>query len=208
MKKHFLTLALILAAVIMQAGDMTWSKYNLNFWVPDGGMILSNTPTYFDKRWDEMELTIQLYTKDPKSRKEIYTTTLLRKAEGFSMYDVKKTKVKVKQYESYGVEGIMPDGTRCLLVNLVSKKSNLVVQIIINYLFGNREMAEDIVKSFAENPDRQPNHEKIKQKVKSPGHASKYKEKKKSKKEIEAEREAQRERELLRKRATGEIRDI
>ena len=194
--------------MLVQAGNMTWSSYNLNFWVPDGGFILRNTPTYFDERWDEMELTIQLYTKDPKDKKDIYSTTLLRKAEGFNMYDVKKTKVKVKNYEGYGVEGIMPDGTRCLLVNLVSKKSNLVVQIIINYLFGNRELADDIVKSFAENPNRQPNHERIKQKVKSPNGASKHKEKKKSKKEIEAEKKARQDRELQRKRATGEIRDI
>ena len=118
-----------------------------------------NTSVRYERQWEDMLLTVHLYTKDADSKKDIYLTTLQRKAADFNMYEVKKTKIKVKNFDTYAVEGIMPDGTRGLLVNLVSKKSELVVQIVVNYLFGNREAVEEVVKSFAENPDRKPNHE-------------------------------------------------
>ncbi|UKI43809.1 MAG: hypothetical protein L6U16_12705 [Porphyromonadaceae bacterium] len=138
--------------------DLTWSKYNLNFSVPEGGFELLNTSVRYERQWEDMLLTVHLYTKDTDSKKDIYLTTLQRKAADFNMYEVKKTKIKVKNFDTYAVEGIMPDGTRGLLVNLVSKKSELVVQIVVNYLFGNREVVEEVVKSFCRKsrPQAQP----------------------------------------------------
>ena len=72
----------------------------------------------------------------------------------------------------------MPDGSRCVLANLVSKQSDLVVQISINYYYGNREEVDDIIKSFAENDQKQPNREKRKQKVQSKDDAEKQAQKK------------------------------
>ena len=148
---------MVAAVLPAMALDLTWSKYNLNFSVPEGGFELLNTSVRYERQWEDMLLTVHLYTKDTDSKKDIYLTTLQRKAADFNMYEVKKTKIKVKNFDTYAVEGIMPDGTRGLLVNLVSKKSELVVQIVVNYLFGNREAVEEVVKSFAENPDRKPN---------------------------------------------------
>lgn len=214
MKKTILTLALILAAALTAvAGDLTWSKYNINFSVPDGGFVTLNTPTRFAEQWNEMSLTIELFTKaDEKQHKDIYYTTLRRKAEGYNMYDVQQGKVKVKGFKGYQVEGTMPDGTRCLLVNLVSKKSDLVVQITVNYLFGNREAVDDLVKSFAENKDQMANHDKKRQKVQSPEAAKRQQQKaqqdqkpaKPSRQQLEQQRKRQ-EQELRRK---GELHDI
>ncbi|HAO63562.1 MAG TPA: hypothetical protein DCQ91_06195, partial [Porphyromonadaceae bacterium] len=103
----------------------------------------------------------------------------------------------------YAVEGIMPDGTRGLLVNLVSKKSELVVQIVVNYLFGNREAVEEVVKSFAENPDRKPNHETRKQKIQKRD----QKDPKPTKDQLKEQQRQEKERQYQEKRRKGEIFD-
>ncbi|MDO4510768.1 MAG: hypothetical protein Q4B68_02990 [Bacteroidales bacterium] len=203
MKKTILALLMAVAWLSASALDLTWSKYNLNFSVPDGGFELFSTNTHYERQWEDMHLSVHLYSKDPNDKKEIYTTTLERKAADYNMYEVKKTKIKVKNFDTYAVEGIMPDGTRALLVNLVSKKSELVVQVVVNYLFGNREMVEDVIKSFAENPDRKPNHETRKQKVQKPD----QKPKKPSKEELEEQQRQEKERKYQEKRRKGEIFD-
>lgn len=199
-----LWLALCVVAVPVDARDLTWSKYNLNFAVPEGGTVGWNTSTYYEQAWEDMQLTIQLYAQDKNGSKDIYTQTLLRKAADFNMYDIKKGKVKVKDFKGYSVEGIMPNGTRCLLVNLVSKKSDLVVQVTINYLFGNREAVDDVIKSFAENKAQQPNHESKKQKIqkKQPSQASKTKE------QLQQEATTQEVKEFKELKRKGVIKDI
>lgn len=203
MKKTILMLMLVAMALPAMALDLTWSKYNLNFSVPDGGYELMSTSTHYERQWEDMLLTVHLYTKDPSGKKDLYTTTLQRKAADFNMYEVKKTKIKVKNFDTYAVEGIMPDGTRGLLVNLVSKKSELVVQIVFNYLFGNREAVEEVVKSFAENPDRKPNHEERKQKIQKPDQNST----KPSKEQLKEQQRQEKERKYQEKRRKGEIFD-
>lgn len=207
MKKTILTLLLMaVMAFSSAAGDLTWGKYNINFSVPDGGFVTLNTPTRFAEQWDEMSLSIDLYAKaDEKQNKDIYYSTLRSKAEGYNMYDLQQSKVKVKGFKGYQVEGTMPDGTRCLLVNLVSKKTNLVVQITVNYLFGNREAVDDLVKSFAENKEQKANHDKKRQKVQSPEAAKQQQKKQKPTQEQLNRQRKQQEQELRRK---GELHDI
>ena len=158
-----------------------------------------NTSVRYERQWEDMLLTVHLYTKDTDSKKDIYLTTLQRKAADFNMYEVKKTKIKVKNFDTYAVEGIMPDGTRGLLVNLVSKKSELVVQIVVNYLFGNREAVEEVVKSFAENPD----HETRKQKIQKRD----QKDPKPTKDQLKEQQRQEKERQYQEKRRKGEIFD-
>ncbi len=210
MKKFLYSLlfALLLTVSVtmpLQARDLTWSKYNLNFAIPEGGALVMNMPTFFEYGWEDMHLTIQLYSQDKDNKdKNVYTSTLMRKAEGFSMYDLKKSKIRVKNFKSYCVEGIMPDGTRALLVNLVSKKSDLVVQIVVNYLYGNREVVDDMIKSFAENKQQQPNHEVKKQKIKKPDEQAREQ----IRKETELEKKRRQQREYDEMRRKGEIHDV
>lgn len=202
--RYILGILLLAVSVLpVSARDLTWSNYNLNFSVPEGGYEIMNTPIYYEHQWEDMLLTVRLYTKDKTENKEIYTTTLQRKAAEFNMYEVKSTKIKVKNFDTYALEGIMPDGTRGLLVNLVSKKSDLVVQVVVNYLFGNREMVEDVVKSFAENPNRKPNHETKKQKIQKVDPKST----KPSKEELKRQEQLEKERQYQEKRRKGEIFD-
>ena len=179
-RKLTLWLSLMLTSIAMQASVYTWSQYNLNFEVPDDGFVTYSTNTRFEIRWDEMVMTIQLYNKE-KSDDKFLKENLQRKALGYSMYDLKEGKSKVKGFKGLNIAGTMPDGSRAIIVDLISKKQNLIVEITINYLYGNREVVDDIIKSFAENKKQQPNHEKKRQRIQTKEEADKQKQQEKQK---------------------------
>ena len=102
--QYILGILLLAVSVLpVSARDLTWSNYNLNFSVPEGGYEIMNTLIYYEHQWEDMLLTVRLYTKDKTENKEIYTTTLQRKAAEFNMYEVKSTKIKVKNFDTYAL---------------------------------------------------------------------------------------------------------
>ena len=173
MKKSFhlisplLTLMLLLAASIDAGATVyNWSRYNLSFETPEGGFVTFNSPTRFEVQWEDMVMTVQLYSKDKGDEKKLLTENLQRKALGFNMYDLHDGKIKVKGFKkTYSIDGTMPDGSRAIIADIVSKHQNLIVEVTVNYLYGNREIVEDMIKSFAENKSQTPNHEPKHQKV-------------------------------------------
>ena len=82
-----------------------------------------------------------------------------------------------------------------------------MVQVFAHYFFGDREVVDDIVKSFSINKYSQPNREQLKQKVKMPDGSSQVVVKK-SKEQLEQEKKEKAEREFERKKAQGQIKDI
>ena len=161
-----LLILLLLTGLNASATIYTWSRYNLSFETPEDGFVTFNTPTRFEVQWEDMVMTVQLYSKDKGDEKQMLTENLQRKALGYSMYDLKNGKIKVKGFKkTYSIEGTMPDGSRAIIADLVSKQQNLIVEVTVNYLYGNRETVEDMIKSFAENKKQQPNHERKRQKV-------------------------------------------
>ena len=143
-----------------------WSRYDLSFETPDDGFVAFNSPTRFEVQWEDMVMTVQLYSQDKGDEKKMLTENLQRKALGYNMYDLHDGKIKVKGFKkTYSIDGTMPDGSRAIIADLVSKHQNLIVEITVVYLYGNRETVEDMIKSFAENKQQQPNHERKLQKV-------------------------------------------
>ena len=143
-----------------------WSRYDLSFETPDDGFVAFNSPTRFEVQWEDMVMTVQLYSQDKGDEKKMLTENLQRKALGYNMYDLHDGKIKVKGFKkTYSIDGTMPDGSRAIIADLVSKHQNLIVEITVVYLYGNRETVEDMIKSFAENKQQQPNHERKRQKV-------------------------------------------
>ena len=143
-----------------------WSKYDLSFETPEDGFVVFNSPTRFEIQWEDMVMTVQLYSQDSGDEKKLLTENLQRKAMGYNMYDLHDGKIKVKGFKkTYSIDGTMPDGSRAIIADLVSKHQNLIVEITVNYLYGTREIVEDMIKSFAENKTKQPNHERKHQKV-------------------------------------------
>ena len=163
-----LTLLLAIAAgtATMDATVYNWSRYDLSFETPDGGFVTYNSNTRFEIQWEDMVMTVQLYSQDQGDGKKLLTENLQRKALGYNMYDLNNGKLKVKGFKkTYSITGTMPDGSRAIIADLVSKHQNLIVEVTVNYLYGNREIVEDMIKSFAENKKQQPNHERKRQKV-------------------------------------------
>ena len=143
-----------------------WSKYDLSFETPEDGFVVFNSPTRFEIQWEDMVMTVQLYSQDSGDEKKLLTENLQRKAMGYNMYDLHDGKIKVKGFKkTYSIDGTMPDGSRAVIADIVSKRQNLIIEVTVNYLYGNREIVEDMIKSFAENKQQKPNHERKHQKV-------------------------------------------
>ena len=161
-------LMLMLLAGSMDAGATVynWSRYDLSFETPEDGFVVFNTQTFFEIHWEDMVMTVQLYSQDKGDEKKLLTENLQRKALGYNMYDLHDGKLKVKGFKkTYSIDGTMPDGSRAIIADIVSKHQNLIIEVTVNYLYGNREIVEDMIKSFAENKTKQPNHERKRQKV-------------------------------------------
>lgn len=169
-----LVLAMVVAtAMPMSASVYTWSRYNLTFEVPDGGFVTYSSDTEFEVHWDEMALTINLYDKTGTDEKTILND-LRKDANGYNMYDTKEGRPSVKGFKGYYLEGTMPDGSRGLITNLLSKSSKLLVKVTVNYLYGNREAVDDIIKSITEGKQQMPNgHGQHKQKIQKKSDADK-----------------------------------
>ena len=177
---------LMLLACNLESGATVynWSRYDLSFETPDGGFVTYNSPTRFEVQWEDMVMTVQLYSQDKGDEKKMLTENLQRKALGYSMYDLKDGKIKVKGFKkSYSLSGTMPDGSRAIIADLVSKHQNLIIEVTVNYLYGNREIVEDMIKSFAENKTQQPNHDRKRQKVQNKKDADRQNKKDKNQQE-------------------------
>lgn len=183
------------AGVPCQASVYTWSRYNLTFETPDDGFVTYSSNTRFEIQWEDMVFTIQLYNKD-KSDDKFIKNNLTRKALGYNMYDTKHGKMKVKGFKPLYIEGVMPDGSRAVICDLVSNKQDLIIEVTANYLFGNREVVDEFIKSFAEG--HKPKQDK----------AKKHKQKVQSKEESDVqEKERAKERELQQKRRERKLFD-
>lgn len=168
----WVVLAMLLGTVGSWASVYTWSQHDLTFETPDDGVVTFSTPTYFEIRWDEMVLTIQLYKREHKDEKRIMRENLQRKAMSYNMYDTSDGRIKVKGFDVYSIDGTMPDGSRAIIADLVSKKKDIVAEVTINYLYGNREVVEDIIKSFT-TVKQKPNKEQKRQRIQSKEDADK-----------------------------------
>lgn len=174
------------ASFSVNAMVYNWDKYDIAFEAPDGGYVpfsFFQDPASVQISWDEMFMTLKRYTKNENTNKKNLEERLKGRALEFNMYDTKMMKIKVKGFKCYSLEGTMPDGTRAIISYLVSDKTATVIEIIVNYLYGNQEVVEDIIKSFSEGNNKMPNErEKPKQKI------QKKKDSDKEKKDIEKEK--------------------
>ena len=161
-----LLLLILVCSLNATATVYNWSRYDLSFETPDDGFVTFNSPTRFEVQWEDMVMTVQLYSQDKGDEKKLINENLQRKALGYNMYDLHNGKIKVKGFKkTYSIDGTMPDGSRAVIADLISKHQNLIVEVTIVYLYGNREIVEDVIKSFAENKSKQPNRERKRQKV-------------------------------------------
>ncbi|MGM9804265.1 MAG: hypothetical protein ACI308_08830 [Muribaculaceae bacterium] len=186
--------ALLMASVHCHATVFTWSVHNLTFEVPDGGTVTYNSATHFEIMWQDMALVIDLYSKEGTNNDNM-RNNLLRRASSFNMYDNQTNKIKVKGFKSYSLTGTMPDGSHTLLANLVCNNRDLLACVTINYLLGNIEEAEDIVKSFT--IGKQKLKKEKKQKVQTEEDAIAKEAEEQRKKQLQKKKESQKNQEIF-----------
>ena len=176
----------------LNAKIYTWDKYDIAFEAPEGGHVpfsFFQDPNSAQIDWEDMVMTLKHYVKNENTNKKNLEDRLKRMAGGYNMYDTKIIKIKVKGFGCHSLEGTMPDGTRCIISYLVSDKTNSVIEVVINYIYGNQEIAEDIIKSFSEGNQQKPNdREKPKQKVQKKKDAEKEEQELKKEKKLKNEK--------------------
>ena len=83
--KHFrhtilMTMAALLVALAatVDAGATVynWSRYDLSFETPENGFVTFNSPTRFEIQWEDMVMTVQLYSQDKGNEKKLLTENL------------------------------------------------------------------------------------------------------------------------------------
>lgn len=174
--------AALLVALAAQAGSndkggsklngevYTWSRYNLTFEVPKGGKVTHNSATAFEVRWHDFTVTVRLYDKTGVDDDYI-KYNLKKSAAGYNMFDTQTRKSSMEGFKGYYLTGALPDGSRACLTNVVSKKSNLLVVIEINYLMGQEEIVNQVLASFVEGKKQKV--KKPKQKIQKEGEPEK-----------------------------------
>ena len=167
-----LLLVALFSPIEAAATVYNWSRYDLSFETPEDGFVVFNSNTRFEIQWPDMVMTVQLYSKDKGDEKKLLTENLQRKAMSYNMYDTSDGRIKVKGFDVYSIDGTMPDGSRAIIADLVSKKKDIVAEVTINYLYGNREVVEDIIKSFT-TVKQKPNKEQKRQRIQSKEDADK-----------------------------------
>ena len=73
---------------------------------------------------------------------------LNKTAASYNMYDTHMKKAKIDGCKGYSLTGVLPDGSRACITNVMAKKQDIAMQIEINYILENKDVVDDILDSF------------------------------------------------------------
>ena len=168
-KRTIMALVAAFALLAVKAETLTWQRYNLSFEVPDGGYVTYKATTAYELQWHDLSFSIRLFDKSGADD-NFLKYNLRKSASDYNMYDTQVHKSKIDGFKGFNLTGILPDGSRACLTNVVSKKSNLLVQIEINYFLGDEARVDAILKSLTEGkPKAKKEKKKEKPKVQKKG---------------------------------------
>lgn len=168
-KRTIMALVAAFALLTLKAETLTWQRYNLSFEVPDGGYVTYKATTAYELQWHDLSFSIRLFDKSGADD-NFLKYNLRKSASDYNMYDTQVHKSKIDGFKGFNLTGILPDGSRACLTNVVSKKSNLLVQIEINYFLGDEARVDAILKSLTEGkPKAKKEKKKEKPKVQKKG---------------------------------------
>ena len=170
-KRTILALVAAFPLLAVNAETLTWQRYNLSFEVPDGGYVTYKTSTAYELQWHDLTFSIRLFDKSGADD-NFLKYNLRKSASSYNMYDTQLHKSKIDGFKGFNLTGTLPDGSRACLTNVTSKKSNLLVQIEINYFVGDEARVDAILKSLTEGKPKatkEKKEKKEKQKVQKKG---------------------------------------
>ena len=156
MKRLFLVpkrLALYIIFLVAMAGSAhaevyRW-LYDLKFEAPDNGQIVYNTRDRLEMVWADMTFVVQVYSNNGVTD-ELLKQNLQRRAAGLNMYDTRTDKYNRNSLKGFCLKGTLPDGSTAEIYNVVSKKSGMCLQFIVNYTRDSEKVAKKLVKSIVE----------------------------------------------------------
>ena len=147
--KHLVIVLLLSVAVMFgcKAERFTWSGHNLTFEVPDGGIVTYNSRSIFEIQWYDLTVLVKLYDKS-EADDNYMKYAINRTAADYNMFDTKMKKAKIDGCKGYSLTGVLPDGSRACITNVMAKKQDIAMQIEINYILENKDVVDDILDSF------------------------------------------------------------
>lgn len=164
MKRIFIYAILLLASVAAHGEVYRWA-YDLTFEAPEGGRVVYNTPKRLEMLWGDMTLIVNVYGSRGVTD-EVMKQNLQRTASEYYMYDTKTKKYSRNGLSGFCLEGILPDGSNANIYNMLSKKSGRCIQLIVNFTRDSEKAAKKLVKTFKEQPAKEPKKKKpIKQRI-------------------------------------------
>lgn len=150
----------IIFVSITHAKTYFWS-HNLTFDAEKNGRVMYNSRDRLEMTWHDMTFIIQIYSNQGIND-NLLKRNLQRRASSYNMYDTRTNKHNHNSFKGFVLTGTLPDGSKAEIYNIVSKKSKLCLQVIINYTSASEKEAKKIIKSLKQKSNKKCHKKKQK----------------------------------------------
>ena len=166
MKRFLLYIALLLLSSLSVSAERFRWLYDIVFEAPERSRVMYNSRDRLEMIIEDMTFVIQIYSNDGVDD-EMLKLNLQRRAAEYNMYDTHIKKFSQSTFKGFALKGTLPDGSIADIYNVISKKTGLCVQFIVNYTGDKEKSAKKLVKSLKEEPAKnvEKKEPKIKQKI-------------------------------------------
>lgn len=166
MKRFIVYIVVFLLSTLSVSAERFRWLYDIVFEAPERSRVMYNSRDRLEMIIEDMTFVIQVYSNDGVDD-EILKLNLRRRATEYNMYDTNIKKFSQGSFKGFSLKGTLPDGSIAEINNVISKKTGLCVQFIVNYTSDNVKKAKALTKSFKEEPEKNVEKKEptIKQKI-------------------------------------------
>ena len=144
-----------MAIMLATASGLRAETYNwlhdITFDAPTDGTVLFNSRDRLEMVWHDMTFVVQIYS-NKGINDELLKKNLQRRAADYNMYDTRTDKYKRNSFEGFYLTGTLPDGSRANIHNMLSSKTGLFIQVLVNYTTDSEKAAKKLIKSLKQEP--------------------------------------------------------
>lgn len=164
MKRYLMIVIMSFTLVLTAyAKEYRWN-YNLCFDAPEEARIAYNSRVRLEMVWHDMAYIVNV-CRNVGDNDELLKRDLQRTAADYNMWDTRTSKYSNKSFIGFCLHGTLPDGSTADIYNLQSKKTQLCIQVIVNYTRDSAKDAQKLIKSIKEQEPPKKKKPKVKQKV-------------------------------------------
>lgn len=164
MKKRLVIgfLTTIMVVLSANAEKFRW-LYNLTFEAPENSKVLYSSRDRLEMIVEDMTFVVQVFSSEGVND-DVLKQNLHRRAMEYNMYDTRVKKFSLSTLKGYRLNGVLPDGSIADIHNVISTKTGICVQYIVNYVGVDAKKAVKLAKSVKEESEKAPKS-KRKQKI-------------------------------------------